>query len=268
MDFEEDVMTGSEKVQEWLQTNYDLSEEDSTFVAEQLQYDNREMLIDSFMPDESEEPEDLSSAVERVTDQVDRLFKAYKDQFQSDRPRPKHKPLTFVPAEPSPNVDVPEEEVHLKVAKESLNKAISKDKTKHTRARKVVDQSVAVDKPKTKRKQPEVQVTDISTPPEYPPSHGMGIMQIHLLTKLLESVMDKPFNKFDLNGGGISLDEARAGFATLLMRGGICEVVDAIKVKKSGKQFWGKKVIPILPMAREVIDDFKKRKPEKWMLIK
>ena len=244
-------MPKQEEVQAWLQTNYDLEEDDAEYLSGLVKANDRDAIIESFTTDESD--------TESVIDQVDRLMVAYNGQFQSDKPRPKPKPLTFVPAEPSPNAEVPEEEV---------DEVTSKVKTKSKRARKVTSQPEAVEsQPKVrKHKPPEVRVTDISAPPEYPPSHGMGIGQIQLLGKLIESLHGKPFDRFDPDSG-IPLDKARPAFATLLMRGGVCEVVDAIKVKKSGKKYWSKKVIPILPRALDVIDDFKKRKPDKCKLI-
>ena len=252
-------------VQSWLQDCYDLNTEDAEYLAGLVMANNRSAIIESFTPDDVDE--DVNEIV--IVDQVDRLMNAYGERFKSDRPRPKPKPLTFLPAEPSPNAGIEEEDTHTGVVKETFKEVPPKDKTKRTRATKGASQpEVVKSQPKHQRKVPEVKTTDTSAPPEYPLSHGMGVGQIHLLIKLIESIKDKPFDRLDPKGGGISLDDARPAFATLLMRGGVCEVVDAIKIKKSGKKYWSKKVIPIMPMAQNVIDDFKRRKSDKWKAIK
>lgn len=288
-------MSKLEDVQKWLSEKYKLDSNDAEYIVNMVIDGDEDGLIDTFITEGLEnDPEEQG----KVAKQVNNLLQTYKERFKSDRPRPKPKPLELVEAEASPQAKVPDEDdVHAAVAKQAFTMDDEKPAKKPKRRKgdtKGLTAAYKEKKPqlddvsgneqhatiadarpksKSKRPEPEVQTTNLDAPPKYPPSHGMGVVQIRLLKKLVASVEMHSkgtvlFDQFNPDGGGIPLDEARAVFGTLLMRGGVCEVVDAIKVKKTGKKFWGKKVIPILPMAQVTIDDFLKRRPDKRKLIK
>lgn len=263
-------MSNVAEVQKWLSDEYNIIAEDAAYIIRMVINGERAKLIETFISvDLENDPKEQL----KVAKQVDGLLQAYKERFKSDRPRPKSKPIDFAEAEPSPQAKVPEDsgdEVEDEPTPTERVKMFenSREDDPHIKSKKALRES-SPNKPKLKsnRRVPEVQVTDIKAPPKYPLSHGMGVVQINMLKHLIKSVKDNPFDMNDPDSGGIPLDDARPVFATLLMRGGVCEVVDALKVKKSGKKFWGKRVIPIMPMAQKVINDFKKRKPDKWKLI-
>jgi len=101
--------------------------------------------------------------------------------------------------------------------------------------------------------------------PRRPLSIGMVDSQIKVLKQLIDSVeVDSDtgqvvFDEYDLDSGGIPLNEARPTFLSLLARSGICEVRDAAVETKTGQKRWGKKVLPVMPFAREVVQDYIER---------
>jgi len=225
----------------WLKETYNLDQDDAEYVAGLAAEGDVGVVEAAFMTENASDNECAAIATK-----VSGLMAGYRRLTKPPKPEPK--PL--VEMTPSPNVVV-----DVSNGPGACEGNIIKEK-RCKKANIVFDESEDI---------------DLKAPPKYSLSHNMGINQIQLLKSLIASVKVAKgkvvFNQFDPDGGGIPLDDARPGFATLLMRGGICEVVDAVMIKKSGKPYWGKKVIPILPTAQQAIEDYKIRKPYRWALI-
>ena len=230
---------------DWLKEAYKLDDEDAEYIAGLAATGDSEAIVEAFIPVGNT----TNGARVMATNLVADLMLGYRQRTKHSKPEPK--PL--VEMTPSPNVDI-----HMATAQKVMSGAPSKPEV-----------NIVFDESEVQPKDPDT--IDLKAPPKYSLSHNMGINQIQLLKSLIASVKvvngEVIFNQFDPDGGGIPLDDARPGFATLLMRGGICEVVDAVMIKKSGKPYWGKRVIPILPTAQLAIEDYKIRKPDKWVLI-
>lgn len=226
------------KIQEWILETYDFEKDQAQQIATCIHNNDISTLITLFT---SAKEKDETKAKKDAKLMVATLHIAFKEHFpksgKSDTPRAPERGSVDVTVE-----DLPKEE--------SVDEP--KDKTNDVPADEVPPESV-VSEPDTPL------LGDL--PPKSRPSKGIGYQQVQVIKDMFASVKKIPFNATDPDSGGLKLDDHRSVFLSLLARGEVCEVRDAIVRTPKGRLRWGKKVLP-LPGAKDILKDYDKRQKE------